>query len=42
MTIKCPKCEKPTSFELEKDAIDELGEVYKCQHCGWPFRFVLH
>jgi predicted RNA-binding Zn-ribbon protein involved in translation (DUF1610 family) len=39
ITINCPKCKEPTSFELG-DAIDELGEVYRCEHCGWPFRYV--
>lgn len=39
MTINCPKCHEDTSFVLEKDAIDELGEVYRCKHCGWPFRY---
>lgn len=39
ITIDCPKCKKPTSFEMMKDAIDSEGEVYRCQHCGWPFRF---
>jgi DNA-directed RNA polymerase subunit RPC12/RpoP len=37
-TIKCPKCRKETSFEL-RDAIDEEGEIYRCQHCGWPFHY---
>lgn len=39
ITIDCPKCKNPTSFEMMKDAIDSEGEVYRCQHCGWPFRF---
>jgi len=39
MIINCPKCHKETEF-LIGDAIDELGEVFKCQHCGWPFRYV--
>ena len=40
ITIDCPKCKKPTSFEMVRDAIDEEGEVYRCKHCGWPFRYV--
>ena len=39
MTINCPKCKKKTSFQLN-EAVDELGEVFKCEHCGWLFRFV--
>ena len=39
-TITCPKCGKVTSFNIPKDAIDEEGEFYRCQHCGWPFHFI--
>ena len=39
MTIKCPKCGKETAFEPERDAIDDEGEIYRCQHCGWPFHY---
>ena len=39
MVIKCPKCGKETEF-LISNAIDELGEVFTCKHCGWPFRYV--
>lgn len=39
MTIKCPKCGKETELNIGK-TIDELGEVYQCQHCQWPFRYV--
>ena len=39
MKINCPKCQKETEF-FTKDSISEDGEVFKCQHCGWPFRFV--
>ena len=39
MTIRCPKCRRETSFELARDAIDEVGEIYRCQHCGWPFHY---
>ena len=39
MKINCPKCGKETEFKLH-DAVDELGEVFKCQHCGYLFRYV--
>ncbi len=39
MTIKCPKCGKETAFEPERDAIDDEGEIYRCQHCGWLFHY---
>ena len=39
MIINCPKCHKETEF-LISNAIDELGEVFRCKHCGWPFRYV--
>ena len=39
ITINCPKCKKETSFVLN-DAIDELGEVFRCKNCGWSFRYV--
>ena len=38
-TIICPKCGQDTSFNIMSDAIDEEGEVYRCQHCGWPFHY---
>lgn len=38
-TIICPKCGHETSFNMQSDAIDELGEFYRCQHCGWPFQY---
>ena len=38
-TVVCPKCGRQTSFNLITDAIDEEGEFYRCQHCGWPFHY---
>lgn len=38
-TIICPKCKQVTSFIMQRDAIDEQGEFYRCQHCGWPFQY---
>ena len=38
-TVVCPKCGRETSFNLIMDAIDEDGEFYRCQHCGWPFHY---
>ena len=38
-SVVCPKCGQRTSFNLIQDAIDEDGEFYCCQHCGWPFHY---
>ena len=38
-TVFCPKCGRETSFRMLSDAIDEDGEIYRCQHCGWPFQY---
>jgi len=38
ITINCPKCNKETEFSLN-DAIDSEGEVFRCKHCGWLFRY---
>ena len=38
-TIVCPNCGQDTSFNIMSDAIDEEGEFYRCQHCGWPFHY---
>ena len=38
-SVVCPKCERQTSFAFPSDAIDEDGEFYRCQHCGWPFPY---
>ena len=39
MKINCPKCHEETEFFLN-NSISEDGEVYRCKHCGWPFRYV--
>ena len=39
MKINCPKCHKETEF-FTQTSISEDGEVYRCQHCGWSFRYV--
>ena len=39
--IECPKCKKLTTLNIAH-TIDEEGEVFKCEHCGWPFRYVKH
>jgi DNA-directed RNA polymerase subunit RPC12/RpoP len=36
--IKCAKCGKETEIDISK-AIDADGEVLKCNHCGYPFRY---
>ncbi|MCR5316334.1 MAG: hypothetical protein K6E52_10605 [Bacteroidaceae bacterium] len=38
-TIICPKCGRQTSFNMMSDAVDEEGEFYRCQHCGWVFHY---
>lgn len=38
-TVVCPKCGKDTTFNMPDEAIDEDGEFYRCQHCGWPFHY---
>lgn len=40
MKINCPKCHEETEFLL-KDAVDELGEVFRCNHCGFYFSYTL-
>ena len=37
--IKCPKCKKETTINIAK-AIDENGEEFKCENCGYIFRYV--
>ena len=39
ITITCPRCGRPTSFILLRDAIDEEGEFYHCQKCSWVFHY---
>ena len=34
MFIRCPKCKKDTPVIIN-DALDENGEVFKCEHCGY-------
>lgn len=36
--VKCPKCKEETEIDIS-NAIDEEGEVFNCQHCGYPFRY---
>lgn len=36
--IKCPKCHQDTEINLAH-ARDEEGEVFTCEHCGYPFRY---
>ena len=38
-SVDCPKCGQKTAFNIPDDAIDEEGEFYCCQHCGWPFHY---
>lgn len=36
--VKCPKCKEDTEINISR-AIDEEGEVFRCVHCGYPFRY---
>ena len=36
--ISCPKCKHEVEILLS-NAVDELGEVYRCDKCGYEFRF---
>jgi len=38
MIVKCPKCKQDTEIDIA-DAIDENGEVFRCEHCKYPFRY---
>ena len=37
-SIKCVKCGKQTEINIA-NASDEDGEVFRCQHCGYYFRY---
>ena len=37
--IKCPKCNKETTINIAK-ATDENGEEFRCENCGYIFRYV--
>lgn len=37
--IKCPKCNKEITINIAK-AIDENSEEFKCENCGYIFRYV--
>ncbi len=39
--INCPKCGKETTINIEK-SISEDAEVFVCEHCRYPFRYVEH
>ena len=37
--IKCPKCHKNVTIDISESISDD-GEVFRCTHCGWNFRYV--
>lgn len=37
-TIKCVNCGKETKVDIAK-AVDIEGEVFRCEHCGYLFRY---
>ena len=38
-TIKCPKCREQTKLDIAH-AVTSDGEVFLCDHCKHPFRYV--
>jgi predicted RNA-binding Zn-ribbon protein involved in translation (DUF1610 family) len=38
ITIECPKCGENVKIDIAK-AIDENGEVFRCEHCGYKIRY---
>lgn len=36
--MKCVKCNNEVKLDISK-ALDEEGEVFKCPHCGYMFRY---
>lgn len=36
--VKCPKCHKDVKLDISK-AVSDDGEVFKCPHCRWKFRY---
>lgn len=36
--IKCPKCKKDVEINIAK-SITSDGEVFKCPHCKYKFRY---
>lgn len=37
--IKCPKCHKNVEIDIANSVSDD-GEVFRCPHCGYQFRYV--
>lgn len=38
-TIKCVNCGNETKIDIA-NAVDADGEVFRCEHCGYLFRYV--
>lgn len=36
--IRCPKCGKEVTLNISNSISDD-GEVFRCNHCNWPFRY---
>ena len=36
--VKCPKCHKEVKINVA-NALDEDGELYRCPHCDYVFRY---
>ena len=36
--MKCVKCNNEVKLDIAK-VLDEEGEVYRCPHCGFMFRY---
>ena len=37
-TVNCPKCGKEVVIDIAR-AVDEDGEEFVCDHCGYHFRY---
>ena len=37
--IKCPKCGKEVKIDIVNSISDD-GEVFRCPHCHYDFRYV--
>ena len=36
--VNCPNCGYPVEIDIAK-AVDENGEEFRCQNCGFIFRY---
>ena len=36
--VNCPRCGRENIIDISK-AVDENGEVFRCEGCGYHFRY---